>query len=74
MSAFLAALFFLRFWVRTGDRFFLIFSIAFAIYALSQLVLGLIDASEFEPLYYLPRVLTFSLIVLAVVEKNRKGR
>jgi hypothetical protein len=73
MASFLIALFFLRFWVRTRDRFFLIFAIAFAIYATSQLVLGLINALEFEPLYYLPRVLTFLLIVLAVVDKNRRG-
>ena len=63
----LAALFFLRFWVCTRDRFFLFFAIAFAIYAVSQLGLGLINISEFEPLYYLPRVLTISLIALAVL-------
>ncbi|HKQ44212.1 MAG TPA: DUF5985 family protein [Rhizomicrobium sp.] len=73
MASFLVALFFLRFWVRTRDRFFLIFAIAFGIYAISQLVLGLSNVLEFEPLYYLPRVLTFLLIVLAVVEKNRHG-
>jgi uncharacterized membrane protein len=75
MSAFLLALFFLRFWLRTRDRFFLLFSIAFAIYAITQLVVPRTSGvPEFEPLYYLPRVVTFSLIMLAVVEKNRKGR
>ena len=73
VSALLAALFFLRFWHRTRDRFFLIFSIAFAIYAISQLVLGLAEVPEFEPFYYLPRLLTFALIMLAVIDKNRSN-
>jgi len=72
VTSLVAALFFLRFWQRTRDRFFLLFSIAFAIYSLSQFVLGLIEISEFEPLYYVPRLLTFVLIVLAVADKNRR--
>ena len=71
VTALLGALFFLRFWHRTHDRFFGLFSVAFAIYAISQLALGLADVSEFEPFYYLPRLLTFALILLAVVDKNR---
>jgi len=73
MAAMLAALFFLRFWLRTRDRFFLLFSAAFAIYAVSQFVLAIADVSEFEPFYYLPRLVTFGLIILAVVDKNRPG-
>ena len=72
VTSLLAALFFLQFWRRTGDRFFMLFSMAFGIYSISQLVLGLADVSEFEPFYYLPRLLTFALIVLAVVNKNRE--
>lgn len=73
ISSLIAALFFLRFWLRTRDRFFLLFSAAFAIYAGSQLMLGWVRASEFEPFYYIPRLATFSLIVIAVVNKNRAG-
>ncbi|HEV2560750.1 MAG TPA: DUF5985 family protein [Rhizomicrobium sp.] len=73
MASFVAALFFLRFWLRTRDSFFLLFSSAFAIYAGNQLMLGWLRASEFEPLYYLPRLATFGLIVLAVINKNRAG-
>lgn len=72
VTSVLAALFFLQFWRRTGDRFFMLFSIAFAIYSISQFVLRLANVSEFEPFYYLPRLLTFALIVLAVVNKNRE--
>jgi hypothetical protein len=68
-----AALFFLRFWTRTGDRFFLLFALAFAIDGLSRLVVASIHLSnETEPYSYLPRLVTFSLIITAVVLKNRK--
>jgi hypothetical protein len=73
MGCFIAALFFLRFWLRTRDSFFLLFSAAFAIYAGNQLILGWIGTPDFEPLYYLPRLAIFGLIVLAVVNKNRVG-
>ena len=71
VASLLVALFFLRFWYRTRDRFFLLFSLAFAIYSISEIILGLADVSEFEPFYYLPRLLTFLLIVLAILDKNR---
>ncbi len=73
MGSLVVALFFLRFWTRTRDSFFLMFAAAFAIYAGNQLMLGLVGASESGPLYYLPRLATFGLIVLAVVRKNRTG-
>jgi len=73
-ASFFAALFFLRFWMRTHDRFFLMFSLAFAVYAISQFVLGVANVSEYEPYYYLPRLVTFGLIVAAVIDKNRASR
>jgi len=76
MGSFVVALFFLRFWTRTGDRFFLLFSGAFLIEAVSRAVLAYeLKPDENEPLYYLPRLLAFSLIALAVILKNRpRGR
>jgi hypothetical protein len=68
-----AALFFLRFWRRTRDRFFLLFATAFAIDGLSRLAAAAIHLSdESEPYSYLPRLVTFGLIIAAVVLKNRK--
>jgi hypothetical protein len=68
-----AALFFLRFWRRTGDRFFLLFALAFAIDGASRLVVAAIHLpDEFEPYSYVPRLVTFALIIAAVVLKNRK--
>jgi hypothetical protein len=68
-----AALFFLRFWSRTGDRFFQLFALAFAIDGVSRLVVAAVHLpDEFEPYSYVPRLVTFSLIIVAVVLKNRK--
>ena len=72
MGSLVAALFFLRFWTRTRDSFFLFFSAAFLIEGLSRVPLVFEHAAdETEPLYYLPRLVAFSLIVLAVILKNR---
>jgi hypothetical protein len=75
MASLVVALFFLRFWLRSRDSFFLFFSAAFLIEAVSRVVLAFEPASdEYEPLYYLPRLLAFSLIALAVILKNRPRR
>jgi hypothetical protein len=75
MASLVAALFFLRFWRQTRDRFFLLFSLAFALDALTRLVLALIDiASEQEPFYYLARLAMFGLILVAIIDKNRTAR
>ena len=72
-SAFVG-LFFLRFWVRTRDRFFLYFSASFWIEALHRTVLGLFtDYAESNPVTYLVRVVAYGLILLAILDKNRPG-
>lgn len=72
MASFVAALFFVRFWRQTRDHFFLLFGLAFACDAVTRLVLGLTRVSaEVEPLFYLARLLTFVLIIAAIVLKNR---
>ncbi|HEX3756295.1 MAG TPA: DUF5985 family protein [Rhizomicrobium sp.] len=73
MSFLIASLFFLRFWLRTRDNFFLLFAAAFAVYGADQFFLGWAANSEDEPLFYLPRLVTFGLIVLAVINKNRSA-
>jgi hypothetical protein len=74
-ASFVTALFFLKYWSQTRDSFFLLFALAFGIDALSRFVLGIARVSdESEPLYYIPRLVAFSLIILAIVLKNRPGR
>lgn len=67
----LAGLFFLRFWKRTGDRFFLFFATFFWVEAVNRAVLGLAtDQNEDRPLFYFIRFLSFLLILIAIIDKN----
>jgi hypothetical protein len=69
------ALFFLRFWRRTGDRLFLSFGIAFVLLALNQaLAQWLGSGHEHVGYTYLLRVLGFVLILAAIIDKNLAGR
>lgn len=75
MASGVTALFFLRFWRQTRDSFFLFFAGAFAIDALARFVLGLAELSEeTQPLVYGARLITFGLIIIAIIRKNRPGR
>ena len=75
MASFVAMLFFLRFWRQTRDGFFLLFALAFGVDAVTRFLLGLLHVSqEAEPLFYLARLLTFALIIAAIVQKNRPGK
>jgi hypothetical protein len=75
MASGVAALFFLRFWRQTRDSFFLFFAAAFAIDALARFVLGFAELSEeTQPLVYGARLITFGLIIIAIIRKNRPGR
>lgn len=70
--SFVAALFFYRFWTRSGDRFFLYFALSFAIEGVNRVALGMLGpASETEPLFYGIRVVAYGLIVVAIWQKNR---
>jgi hypothetical protein len=70
-----AAMFFARFWRRTGDRFFLAFAVAFALLALNQALAQWLGAADERVSYtYLLRVLSFILILAAIVDKNLASR
>lgn len=75
MASGVAALFFLRFWRQTRDSFFLFFAAAFALDALARFVLGFAELSEeTQPLVYGARLITFGLIIIAIIRKNRPNR
>jgi hypothetical protein len=60
--------------VLAADAFFLLFAVAFALDAATRLMLGMSELSdEQEPLFYLARLVTFGLILLAIADKNRGG-
>lgn len=57
---------------RLGDRFFAYFAAAFALFGASQLFLGIRNVPEGNyPYAYIPRLLVFGLILIAIAEKNR---
>lgn len=70
--SFTAALFFAISWRRSGDRFFFIFALAFALLGGERLILGVLNLPE-SPLLsiYLIRLIGFLLIIIAIVDKNR---
>jgi hypothetical protein len=72
MASFVAMLFFLRFWRQTRDTLFLMFAVAFGIDGVTRIALGLVHInSEMEPFFYLGRLVSFGLIIMAIVQKNR---
>ncbi|WP_460450701.1 DUF5985 family protein [Alsobacter sp. SYSU BS001988] len=67
-----AALFFAKFWRKTRDSLFVMFSIAFALLALEQVILAGVGSEREEFTYvYLIRFVAFSIIALAIINKNR---
>ena len=77
MASLTIALFFLRFWRSSGDRFFLYFALSFAIEGLHRIYAVMQDGGgEDSPLHYLIRLLAYGLIIWAILEKNlpRKER
>ncbi len=72
-ASMVVALFFLRFWRTTRDRFFLFFALSFSLEAVNRVFLGtMAGAREEMPVFYLIRLLAYVLILLAIVDKNRK--
>jgi hypothetical protein len=79
MMAFcVAGLCFLRFWRRTHDSFFLMFALAFWVMAINRLFLSWLATSsnpndEHRVVLYGVRLLSFVIILVAIIMKNRKG-
>jgi hypothetical protein len=66
------ALLFWRSWQDTQDRLFALFSAAFAALGVERVVLLLLGATnESIHLVYLVRLFAYSLIIWAIVDKNR---
>ena len=68
-----ASLFFLRFWRRQGDRLFLVFALAFGLLSANWALLAVMQPPrESTHHLYLVRLAAYLLIVLGVVDRNRK--
>jgi hypothetical protein len=67
-----AGLFFLRFWHRTGYGLFFAFAIAFALLGTGQAIQALANLPQEERGYlFLIRLAAFTIILIAIVRKNR---
>lgn len=72
MGCLALAVFFLRFWVRSRDRLFAMFSGAFAMFAINRVLLVmLVSSQETDVLVYGVRALAFGLLLFAILDKNR---
>jgi len=66
-------LFFVRFWRVTGDRLFALFAAAFFLLGLTRLGLSIShEPSESETYLYWMRLVAFLIILVAIVDKNRR--
>jgi hypothetical protein len=68
-----AAVFFVKFWRRTGDFLFLAFAAAFLLMATTPLLTTWLDVPrEEQSPFYLLRLLAFLIIIVAIVWKSRR--
>jgi uncharacterized membrane protein HdeD (DUF308 family) len=75
MASFVAMLFFLRFYRQTRDVLFLLFALAFGVDSVFRVLAGLDQVEgEAEPLFYVARLISFALIIVAIAQKNRPAR
>ena len=73
MGFWAAGLFFLRFWVRTRDPLFALFAASFWLMALNRTALTFLSAEHDARIYaYGLRLVSFLLIIAAIVYKNRR--
>ncbi len=72
-ATFIVGLFFLRFYKKIDDRFFLYLAIAFWIFSLERFILVFTQSSgEYYSMIYLIRLSGFIIITFAIVDKNRR--
>lgn len=75
MAYVVVGMYFLKFWKKTHDAFFLWFSAAFFLFACVRITLSAVSyESEVRWFLYLGRALAVLLIVGAIVHKNRRRR
>lgn len=67
----IVALFFVRYWKITGDRFFLFFAASFVAIAVSRVVVDeAIPPVGYEPFGYMIRILSYLFIIAGILYKN----
>lgn len=73
MACWAAMLFFVRFWRESKDRLFIMFAVAFLLLGLTRLGVALSqESNEAQTYLYWIRLAAFLLILVAIVDKNRR--
>ncbi len=74
MGCFVIGLEFVKYWRLSRDRFFVFFASAFWIFAIGWALRAFVELhGEHGHLMYLPRLTCFLLILIAIVDKNRRS-
>lgn len=72
MGSLCNGIFFLKFWRKTGDRFFSLFAAAFLLLSLERWLLLFIKTdNETNTWVFVIRLIAFAMIIGAVIDKNR---
>jgi hypothetical protein len=72
-ASLVVGLVFLRFYRRTRDRLFVFFAAAFFLDALGRVLEAGLRVSEFSTdTVYAIRIVSFALILVAIIDKNRR--
>ncbi len=71
VACFVIALFFLRFWHGTRDRFFVFFALSFALEGVTRGAALALQFPDNNPAFYGMRVVAYGLIIVAIWQKNR---
>lgn len=75
LASFAIGLYFLRFWRRGRDPFFLLFSLSFLVEGLNRVAQGLSESpNEGSIARYGVRLVSFLFILVAIAGKNRTPR
>jgi Family of unknown function (DUF5985) len=80
MASVVVALFFLKFWRKTGDRLFGMFAVAFLLLGITRFGLAFSqigrdvvrEIAEGHTHWYWVRLAAFVLILIAIIDKNRR--
>jgi hypothetical protein len=73
MAAFAIGLHFLKYWRLSKDRFFIWFAVAFWVFGLGWIFRAFAGISEHGHWAYVPRLVAFLMIIVAILDKNRRA-
>lgn len=74
VAAMVIAMFFYRFWRHSRDRLFIYFALAFVLEGVHRVLQAWPNEYPDNPMNYLLRLAEYTLILVAIVQKNQKPK